>query len=63
MPTNIAPPVHQISAVSPTSTSTTSRMGQTPAEQAAHVRALIAGMTDEQQQAFYTELDKTPEGF
>ena len=37
MPANIAPPVHQISAVSPTPTSTTSRMGQTPAKQAAHV--------------------------
>ena len=36
---------------------------QSPAQQAAQIRALIAGMTEEQQQVFYSELDSTPEGF
>lgn len=65
MPINAAPalPPQQINAVTPTPFNPAQSMGQTPAEQAAHVRALIAGMTDEQQQLFYTELDKTPEGF
>ena len=79
VPMNPAPNMHQINAVTnqgwsdsqatwapppaPSTSNFSLNTTQSPAQQAAQIRALIAGMTEEQQQAFYSELDSTPEGF